>query len=120
MDTAYIRNVDTTNVWMQYICPLPTNRGGKKLYIGDCVLDVNQADGSDDFINTLIVNAVDNNSLYEHINDNTFRTAQGKYTYAQTPADISAYTQALVQIRMDGGDGRVAIASVLLECYYDY
>lgn len=119
METAYIRNTGTGNSWLLFICPLPTNRGGKKLYIGDLVLHVNQADGTDDFINQVIVNAVDYNSLYEHINDGTNRISQGVYTYTAVGADISAYAQAVVQVKMDGGNGRVAIASVLLECYYD-
>ncbi len=116
---AYIENVSSLNDYMSYICPLPTNRGGKKLYIGDCVLDIHQADGTDDFIRNLRVFAVDYNSLYTHIDDNTFRTWQGKYTYAQAGADISAYTQAVIEVWLNGGDGRVAIASVLLECWYD-
>jgi len=116
---GHLSNAGATDAWWIFSCPLPTNRGGKALHIGDVVIEIAVAD-ADDFIDNITVEAVRDDATLNHITDGTNRTAQGTYTYAAAGRDVSAYSSVVVQLLMRGTtNGEFQLASVLLECYYD-
>jgi len=118
-DTLGIHNIDGTNFSLFFTCPLPTNRGGKKLYVGDVIVDLSDAD-ADDKIIYLFVRGYDYDSAAT-INDSAAeRTAPGSYTYDFTPADASAYKIVVIQFNVEANNAAdFDLRSVVLECYYD-
>jgi len=116
-----ITNIGTANPIVMFVLDLPTNRGGKKLYIDGMKLAILDAD-ENNYV-TLIY-------LYGftyaggHVNIDTNET---DYTVPQevvdgygTVYDVSAYDYVGVKVYMTiDTEGACDIGNPLLDCYYD-
>lgn len=115
-----IANTGSTNGTLLYVCPKPTNRGGKKLYVGDLVIDADDLDPTDDFIDAVYVDAVDWDTTTNLITDLTNKIAAAEITYSSVGVDCSALAQVVVRVVFGGGTaGEMLITAVRLECWYD-
>lgn len=117
--SSLVEPSDTTNKSYFFALPIPTNKGGLKLYVKDIKIDLFDADVSS-YIILYRIYGVDHNSL-DVVNDDPAANlqSQGSHTDPFGPDDVSAYEQ--INVRLDAIIGTAAdldIAAVLLHCYY--
>jgi len=114
-----ISNEAGTNYAINLVAPLPTNRGGLKLYIDGINISVADAD-ADDYLDQVRAFGLDFNSLVTLHTDTTNRTSANEYLYTFTAVDVSVYKQVLITINMVATDARQGdIAAVAARVYYD-
>lgn len=116
-----ITNVSATDPTINFVLPLPTNRGGKKLYIGGVKLAVLDADANN------YVTLIDLVGFTYAGGHNVIDTNGTDYTTPQevedgygTDYDVSSYDYVVVKVSMwvDTADA-CDIGNPLLDCYYD-
>lgn len=102
-----------------YTLPLPTTKGGLKLYCKDAVLKINTADATD-YVDILLIEAVTRASTAGIVNDDTNRTAAGDYTYTVANAvDCSSYDVVRARIKtIQATASQLIVSSLKIECYY--
>jgi hypothetical protein len=118
-----VSNAGATDLVIIYSLPLPTNRGGKKLYLGDFLVHLHDADASN-YIHYVDIYGMSFGSETLLYTDGTNRMAASanatQYTYATAIGDVSAYYNIQVQIRtVNATANDLDISNVLLKCYYD-
>jgi hypothetical protein len=117
--SAYdITNADTTDVSFSMLLPLPTNRGGKKLYIKGIRVMI-WAAAATYYLNQIIVYGVRYNAATELLNDGTDRTSANLYTYAFAAADVSSYNEIKAFLTFESGGGTWRIIGAEIDSYYD-
>jgi len=115
-----LTNIDANDAYWLFKLPLPTNRGGKKLYIDGLKVELADADGND-YITTVIVYAMrydfGTTALFS---DNSNKTSPASITYPFTAIDVSTLSQVSVlvgTVLTNAGD--LDIADVSMRCYYE-
>ncbi len=112
------QNVDGTDFTVIFRCPLPTVKGGLKLYVGDVRVGIQDAD-ADDYLDNVIVGGIVYNTVTTLNSGPTNRTSPNTYTYPFTPADASGYDSVALRIQVVATNaGDFNLTSVELECYY--
>ena len=117
--SAFISNVDGTNMNLRYLVPLPTNKGSLKLYITKVKAEIHDAD-VDDFITSLYLWGQDNTGLTDLYHDFTnIDSAQAKTWTLGAAVDCSSYASCFVFVYLDLTDANdFDLADVSVECYY--
>ena len=117
--TMGITNVDTTSFLVSYRLPLPTNRGGLKLYVDDLRVGVHTADATD-YLTRVRIYGINHDGATSLQLDSTNRTSQGSYVYPFAATDASGYESivAMLHYECDSIDDLV-IQSTEILCYYD-
>lgn len=114
-----MRNIDGTDTDLVYLCTLPTNRGGKKLYCTGVRIALQDADAGD---------YVDKYTLYGRLhtgatdlaNDGTNRTAAGTYDDTFVAVDCSSYHEVIVWVEtVTTNANDLDISNISLQLYYD-
>lgn len=115
---GYISNDSTTNLWWQFLLTLPTNRGGKKLYIDAQKVIVAKA-GLSDYVNTANVYGGVYTGTTLLNTDTQNRTAPGSYVDSFTAVDCSSYDFIVGYINTVVGTATNLSLRMSLRCYYD-
>jgi len=119
MPNRDLRPTSTTNFYATHVLSgIPTNRGGKKLYITGVRIELAYADGTN-YIGLVQAHARKYNAELTLLNNGTDRKSAGSYTYSFTAVDVSSYADVTTYMQfVSGGAGILSLRSVLMECYY--
>jgi hypothetical protein len=118
-----LSNVDSTDLFTFYKLPLPTNKGGLKLYVESMKVSVFDADAND-YVNVFEVYGNDSQSggatAATLINQEaTNRTAAGEYETTFTATDCSSYVNVMAGLGLVCTTAaEVDIVDVSLKVYY--
>ena len=113
-----IENVDAQDFNLFFLCPLPTNKGSLKLYVGDVRVGILDADASNK-LDALWVYGMKYNTQTSLNADGTDRTAAGSYTSAFVVTDVSSYNSVFIRVAaVVTNAGDFNLSSLELECYY--
>ncbi len=117
--TATHSNVDGTDDFIMFELPLPTNRGGLKLYIKTLLLGIKQAAVADK-VDRVLTSGIRSATRTIIDDDGTDRDAAGDYTYDLGPTEMSSYDVVRIEIqRTVTNAGGLDIALINIDCYYD-
>jgi hypothetical protein len=121
-----ISNPGTSACSWTYKLPLPTNRGGKKLYVSDLKLTVEAANGTN-YVDGVYLYCVDadgdETTVYTGAADN--RSAKGEYNYSGSTDvfgtyDLSSYVSVTVMVlTVVANANALKVGALNLKCYYD-
>ena len=118
---GYITNVNATDPIIYFVLDLPTNRGGKKLYIDGVKLAVLDAD-IDNFVSAIDLYGFTyaGGVVVIDANPTDYTVPQEVVDGYGTVYDVSAYDYVGVKVSLwvDTG-GACDIGNPLLDCYYD-
>jgi hypothetical protein len=114
-----ITNVDATDFWLLYTCGLPTNKGGKKLYVDAVRVELKTAAAAD-YVTQIEVVGVDHDTNTTLVTEATDRTTAGQYDTTFTAADCSSYTKVVVQVStlVTNASGLI-IRGIYVRAYYE-
>ena len=103
-----------------FLLPLPTTRGGKKLYVDAYRVWCEDAD-ADDYMNQFVIYGDDGDGSLTLINnDATNKKSQGSWTDTITAHDCSGYQQVFVYLTLvSTTSGQLNFNNPFLRCYYD-
>ncbi|KKL17417.1 hypothetical protein LCGC14_2485800, partial [marine sediment metagenome] len=127
VDTWRVSNVGTldnlgaTNTSITFTLPLPTNRGGKKLYINGYSIGIFAAD-ADDYVNNsfLKMSKFDTVTTIPNSLVTTNRTAQGEFDTTFAAVDVSGFNQIYLILEVvNTNANQLRITNVAIRCYYD-
>jgi len=115
-----IRNVDDTDVMLQFRLPIPTNKNGLKLYVDAIRVGIQDADAGDYLTQVRVRGVVFDASVDIH-NDPDNYTAQQEYSELLSDGleDCSVYTNVIVNVYLfctNASDIDIVYAN--LRCYY--
>jgi hypothetical protein len=114
-----IGNISGNDGYLRFIIPLPTNRGGLKLYCKDVKITLQDADAAA-YVDEIVLQGVTNTGGASVLTDATNRTTAGDHTTSNTADDMSGYDHAQVRVKiMVDAAGELDISGVYVECYYD-
>lgn len=114
-----IRNVSGTEFYFEFQLPLPTNRGGKKLYVDRVMVLLNQADANNK-ITMIKVLGFKYDSATLLLNDTTSYTSQQQIEVATTSTDAYSYNIIAVNLYATvATGGNLKVLGVQLRCWYD-
>ena len=104
---------------LRFLCPLPTNRGGLKLYIDGWRIGLIDAD-VDDYINQVFLYGIDFNSAAALDTNEGNYTAPAEIIDAFATKDLSSYACAVVRVVCFNTDAaQLDITEVAVHAYYD-
>ena len=114
----FIENRGANDLYLRLMLPLPTNKGGKKLYVSGVRVGLVDAD-DDDYLNMIKVIGLKystSDALYQNYGD---WKSQQKVEYTFTGKNASGYDQVAVTLHIVATSYRdVKISGILLKCYY--
>ncbi|MCK5605911.1 hypothetical protein KAR91_28700 [Candidatus Pacearchaeota archaeon] len=117
-DRQSIRPNSATDPVIRWTLPMPTNRGGLKLYINTARVDIFDADAQN-YLDHLVIGQGDFDTQNDLLSDGTNRTAQGRYDYDLSNADCGAYSIVTVQTNLaSSGANLLDLIGVSIGCYY--
>ena len=109
----------TADTYMCFQLPLPTNRGGKKLYLKGLKVEVRSADGND-YVDRVLIQTANYAGGSVVFDDTTNLTSSQSKTYTFTASDVSGKETVIVAIKaVTTSDDQLNIHGVLIDCYYD-
>ena len=116
---AGIRNVGNVNATWVFKLPLPTNRGGLKLYVNASKIDIRIADAND-YVNTVDVIGQDYDSQDVLDTEPANRTAQGTYPSTFAAVDCSSYANIILRCAcVNDSVSDLQFRDASIRCYYD-
>ena len=111
-------NLGTTDFYPKYTLPLPTNRGGKALYIDAVRVLLSSAD-TNDYLNMIKVLGLKYNGVVRYYENQGDWKSQQKVEYDFSNQNASNVDQVAVTLHIVATTGNdVRIRGVLLKCYY--
>ena len=113
-------NIGSTNTQLSFMLPLPTNRGGKSLYVDGIRVSVYQANATN-YVDTIQARGLTYLAATQLVGfaDAANRTAQGLYETTPTAVVCSGYEQIVVAADVVTADLHgLRIAGTALRCYY--
>ena len=114
-----MRNITTGNKYVSFHVPLPTNRGGLKLYISRIRVGVNTAD-SNNYVDYTYLYLTTYNTKSLAFSDTTNLSSQQEKLYDPTDIDCSGYKQATIRTAIVTDTiGNLVWGPVEVEYYYD-
>ena len=117
--THSINNAGAIDGWWLYKLPLPTNRGGLKLYIVDTVIELSDADVAN-CIDRVLVRAMRDDALLTHTDDAGDFNTIDTHVINDAAEDVSDYTSVIVTMLIKVGTANaLECRGVMVECYYD-
>jgi len=115
---GHMSNPDDTDVWWSFILPLPTVKGGLKLYISGLRVDLFDADAGD-YVDTRRIYGGSATASTELVTEETTNLiSQGQYDWTFTAVDCSSYgtISSLLQLVVTNAyDLKLTVA---IRCYY--
>ncbi len=118
---TYMTNVTSTDGGMMFVLPIPTNRGGKKLYVTGTRVTLSDADANDYITATYTFSHPSGGgAATQLLSDGTNRTSAGTYTYDYADVDCSGAVQVVTIITcVLTSNANLDCYGMELECYYD-
>jgi hypothetical protein len=117
--TIFRGSAASADALLGFLCPLPTNRGGKKLYVKGIRIQLQAAD-ADDYIDDVSLRGITATGAATVQTDTTNRTAPGEYIASFTAEDMSAYKAALAMTTWAMNTAnQLGLMGMQLDCYYD-
>jgi hypothetical protein len=114
-----IRNVDGTDITLQYTLNLPTTKGSLKLYVSGIQTGLFDADAND-YITQMTVRGLVYNGQTALEDHTTNYTTPAKVEHTFTAVDCSSYDAILLGMQLFCTDaGQIDIMFTNLRCYYD-
>lgn len=114
-----IRNTGATDVDYAFVLPLPTNRGGRKLYINTFRLYCGLLNGTNYVTRVSVKGIYDDASPVNEWLDSTDKTTSGQIDYDLSDLDVSGYDQINLEVQTTVATaGYTRISGVWIECYY--
>lgn len=115
-----VRNVGSTDYYLQYVLPLPTSRGGKTLYMARVKVMLTQADGNN-FLDMIKVLGIRYNGVTNHYENQGNWDDQEDIDEDISPDKSAQYDdQVIVTLYANVASAEnLRIAGVLLKVYYD-
>ena len=108
----------TEAVGINYTVPLPTTKGDLKLYVGDVIIGINGANGTN-YISSVQLGGIAYTGGTQLLFDATPLNSPGKYTASNTLEDVSTYDQIKIQLTTSVATANtLKIMYVLVEYYY--
>ena len=116
--SGHFQNTGAADPWVHYTIPLPTTKGGLKLYISGTRVGLEDAAATDKVDITYVVGRTSTGISYIDT-DNTDKDTQGEHEDTFTALDCSTYTAVKVTLVADVTNaGGLDINYVAVRCYY--
>ena len=115
---SIFRNTGADDVSIGLVLPMPTVKGGLKLYVTAVRLEIADADDGDEVTRVKLYIVRDDDTTLV-INDGTAREAPGTYEYSPYNQDCSAHTSVMLYVDTQCTNAfDLEIQSVAVKCYY--
>ena len=115
---GYVANLGADDLDMIYSCPLPTTRGGLKLYVAGTRVGLGDADATD-YVDNTYVYGITGTSQTQIDVVTTNRNTAAVHEDIFAAVDASSYERVVVWLEcVNASLNQLDIYSVLLKCYY--
>lgn len=114
-----VRNLGSTDYYLQYALPLPTERGGLSLYVTGVKVELYAADATD-YLDMIKVLGLTYSGITSHYSSHTDYKSAQEVNVDFADKDCSSDDVVVVTLYVNSSSvDECQIRGVLLECFYD-